>query len=279
MKTIVTHMSVDLDAVTSAWLVRKYFPGWQDAQFAFVPIEQTLNNLPPDANPDVIHVDTGFGRFDHHHIKGYLSATKLVFDYCIANDYIPPKERKPLSRVVDYVNMIDNFGEVDFHQPSLDLYDFLPHQLIFGIKFILKQDDIKVIEQMMLILESALFMMRNKTNAEAAIENGVVFNSKWGRTVAFESKNEEALKLALKSGFQLVVRKDPERGFLKIKLLPNNETNLEVLWERLKEADPMAHWGLHSSKNIITNGSLLNPHAKPTTISFDRAIEIIKQIY
>jgi hypothetical protein len=50
MKTIVTHMSVDLDAVTSAWLVRKYFPGWQEAQFAFVPIEQTLNNLPPDTN-------------------------------------------------------------------------------------------------------------------------------------------------------------------------------------------------------------------------------------
>src|SRR3989344_449769 len=37
MKIIVTHSSPDLDAITSAWLIKRFLPGWEDANIQFVP--------------------------------------------------------------------------------------------------------------------------------------------------------------------------------------------------------------------------------------------------
>ncbi|HLD24715.1 MAG TPA: hypothetical protein VJB96_02245 [Patescibacteria group bacterium] len=37
MKTIVTHIGPDLDVITSTWLVKTFFPGWEEAEVAFVP--------------------------------------------------------------------------------------------------------------------------------------------------------------------------------------------------------------------------------------------------
>ena len=66
MKIIVTHFSPDLDAITSIWLIKKFLPGWQDAEVQFAPAGKALDNRSPDENPDIIHVDTGLGKFDHH---------------------------------------------------------------------------------------------------------------------------------------------------------------------------------------------------------------------
>jgi len=79
MKTIVVHIGPDLDAITSVWLVKKYFPGWEEAALAFVPAGTTLNKLPPDDNPEVVHVDTGFGKFDHHQTDADICAAMLVY--------------------------------------------------------------------------------------------------------------------------------------------------------------------------------------------------------
>ncbi|NTW02983.1 MAG: hypothetical protein HGA19_17160, partial [Oscillochloris sp.] len=51
----------------------------KDADIQFVPAGCTLNNQPADADPDIVHVDTGGGRFDHHHSADHtLSAAELV---------------------------------------------------------------------------------------------------------------------------------------------------------------------------------------------------------
>jgi hypothetical protein len=56
-------------------------PGWKSAEFKFVQAGETLDNLPPDNNPEIIHVDTGFGKFDHHQTDKETCASKLVFEY------------------------------------------------------------------------------------------------------------------------------------------------------------------------------------------------------
>ncbi|MBI3070086.1 MAG: hypothetical protein HYY87_02165 [Candidatus Levybacteria bacterium] len=106
MKIIVTHASPDLDAITSVWLIKKFLPGWEEAELKFVPagerirssvlssqfsdssrsvdqstgkpttekpVSEDRQQKTDNRNPiekigedEVIHVDTGLGPLDHH---------------------------------------------------------------------------------------------------------------------------------------------------------------------------------------------------------------------
>src|SRR5918912_1791501 len=76
--TIVGHLAPDLDCLTAIWILLR-FGGAKNATLQFVPAGATLQDQPPDADPRVIHVDTGGGRFDHHQRNSRnLCAAELV---------------------------------------------------------------------------------------------------------------------------------------------------------------------------------------------------------
>ena len=277
MKTIVTHLSPDLDAIASVWLIKKYLPDWNDAQVKFVPSGTTLDNQSPDSDKDVIHVDTGLGKFDHHQTNDYTSATKLVYKYLIGRDYIEEKEIKPLEKIIEYVNSTDHFAEVFYSDPEADRYDFMVRQLVDGLK-VINRDEAKLMEIIFLLLESALIVFKNKVNAEEEINRGFVFKSYLGRSLALESKNEEAVKLALKKGFTLVIRRHPEVGFTRIKTIPEKKYSLRPIYEKILEVDKKGSWFFHISGHMLLNGSSGNPKLIPTTLSINKIIEIVKAI-
>ncbi|PIU36379.1 hypothetical protein COS77_03795 [Candidatus Roizmanbacteria bacterium CG06_land_8_20_14_3_00_34_14] len=277
MKTIVTHLSPDLDAIASVWLIKKYLPNWNDAQVKFVPSGTTLDNQSPDSDKDVIHVDTGLGKFDHHQTNDYTSATKLVYKYLIGRDYIEEKEIKPLEKIIEYVNSTDHFAEVFYSDPEADRYDFMVRQLVDGLK-VINRDEAKLMEIIFLLLESALIVFKNKVNAEEEINRGFVFKSYLGRSLALESKNEEAVKLALKKGFTLVIRRHPEVGFTRIKTIPEKKYSLRPIYEKILEVDKKGSWFFHISGHMLLNGSSGNPKLIPTTLSINKIIEIVKAI-
>ena len=76
MRYIVAHSSPDLDAITSAWLIKKFLRGWEDAKIKFCPAGERLLPLPKGqgfeyaieekGEDEYIHVDTGMGPLDHH---------------------------------------------------------------------------------------------------------------------------------------------------------------------------------------------------------------------
>lgn len=277
MKTIVTHLSPDLDAVASVWLIKKYFPDWGDAQIKLVPAGTTLDNELPDANINIIHVDTGLGKFDHHQTNAYTSATKLVYKYLLGRDLIEEKEIKALEKIVEYVNSTDHFAEVFYSDPDADRYDFMIRQLVDGLKVINREED-RLIEIIFLLLEASLIVFKNKVNAEEEINNGFVFKSYLGRSLAIESKNEEAVKLALKKGFALVIRRHPEVGFTRIKTLPDKKYTLKPIYEKILEKDKKGSWFFHISGHMLLNGSSGNPKLVPTSLSLNKIIEIVKSI-
>ena len=277
MKTIVTHLSPDLDAIASVWLIKKYLPDWNDAQVKFVPSGTTLDNQLADSDKNVIHVDTGLGKFDHHQTNDYTSATKLVYKYLIGRDYIEEKEIKPLEKIIEYVNSTDHFAEVFYSDPEADRYDFMVRQLVDGLK-VINRDEVKLMEIIFLLLESALIVFKNKVNAEEEINQGFVFKSYLGRSLAIESKNEEAVKLALKKGFTLVIRRHPEVGFTRIKTIPDKKYNLRPIYEKILEVDKKGSWFFHISGHMLLNGSSGNPKLIPTTLSINKIIEIVKAI-
>ncbi|MBI2641755.1 hypothetical protein HYW87_04150, partial [Candidatus Roizmanbacteria bacterium] len=120
MKTIVTHISPDLDSITAIWLVKKFYPGWDDATLTFVPAGTTLEGKNPDQDPNVLHVDTGLGKFDHHQTDEYTSATKRLYEYLLEKNLVPEKSVAALERLVELVNDIDHFGEVNYPDPTSD---------------------------------------------------------------------------------------------------------------------------------------------------------------
>ena len=278
MKTIVTHISVDLDAVSSAWLIKRNMPGWEDAELKFVNAGETLNGKKPDENEEIIHVDTGLGKFDHHQIRDFnLSAAKIVFNYLDKREYLKDYDREALSRMTDLIAKIDNFQEIHFPNPDADIYDFAIHQVITGLRPV-TQDDNERCEIMFKILDGTLQVFKNKVRAEKEIKDAFTFNSKFGKSFAIESSNEETVKLAQKQGFEMVIRKDPRLGFVRIKTIPSDKFDLTPVYEKVKELDPKADWFLHISKNMLLNGSSKKSNVTPSKLSINKLIDIIRNI-
>lgn len=277
MKIIVTHLSPDLDAITACWLIQRFLPDWKDARIKFIPAGSTLDNHPVDSDKNIIHVDTGLGKFDHHQTDDSISATKLVFEFLVKHNYIEMKNREALERIVNFVTDIDHFQEVNFPDAIDDRYDFCLHQIADNLKSSFK-DGNELIEYIGLILDAEFSLFKKKINAEKEIKKGLIFRSKYGRCLAILTNNEEAVKLALKMGFVLVIRKDPVKGNARIKTLPDKKYDLTPVYNAVSRVDPKAGWFLHISKNMLLNGSSKNPTLIPTSLSLQKLIEIIKNI-
>lgn len=275
MKTIVTHISPDADAITSTWLIKRYLPGWEDAEHAFVPAGSTLEGKDPDENPNIIHVDTGLGKFDHHQFSEKLSATKVVFDYLKNEGCIKQRDLAPLERMVNHITVVDNFGEVYYPDPNADVYEFTYDQILNGLHAAMPKDH-DLMAYALPLADAILQNFKNKVRAEAELKEGMVLHTSYGKTLVIESKNEELMKVALKNGFVLVVRRDVDRGSIRIKTLPEKKYDLSPVHKMIIEKDPHATWFLHKSGNMLLNGSSKNPNSVPSKLSMKQLIEIIK---
>ncbi len=277
MKTIVTHIFPDLDAITSAWLITRFIPGWDEAEIAFTPQQKNWNNEVPDTNPEILYCDTGYGKFDHHQINERTSASKRVFDYLIIQDHLSGKDKEPVKRIVEYVTDIDNFGEVNYPDPSSDKYEFCLHQLITGLKKKGMSDTI-LTQAVFTLLDGVLQLFIYKLKAEKEIEKGFIFTSKYGKSIAMNSSYDEAMRLAQKRGFALVVMKDPQKLTARIKTLPRPELDLTPVYDKIKSEDKKGTWFLHILKNMLLNGSSRTPDSIPTPLSLQKLIEIIREV-
>lgn len=278
MKTLVTHYSPDLDAITSCWLIKKYFPGWKNASLKFVPAGETLDEVSSSvANSSLIHVDTGMGQFDHHQSDKKTSASRLVLDYIKSKYLIKKNDLEAMERFVDTVTFIDNFNEIFLTDPESDIWELNLYQLIDGIQNIYADDEITC-QTVFVMLDAALINFKHKIRAEAEIKKGLILKTRWGKTLFMENRVEESIKLAQKKGFALIVRRNPDNGSIRIKARPDTKEDLVKLFECLKQADPKATWFLHSSKRIVLNGSLKNPKTKPSTLTIKKIIEIALKI-
>jgi hypothetical protein len=63
---------------------------------------------------------------------------------------------------------------------------------------------------------------------------------------------------------------------VRIKTIPNGKVDFSRAYEKFKKSDAAATWFLHASKCMILNGSTKNPDMRPTQLSLDEVIEIVK---
>ncbi|OGG23767.1 hypothetical protein A3A79_00990 [Candidatus Gottesmanbacteria bacterium RIFCSPLOWO2_01_FULL_43_11b] len=275
MKTIVAHIGPDLDAITSIWLVKTFLPGWEEASLAFVPAGKSLENKDPDSDPNILHVDTAFGKFDHHQTDADTCAALLIYQEVKREHGADPA----LERLCAVVNEIDHFREVFFPNPTADFWNMGLVSQIDGWRLLYADNPIQIVELGMKALDGIYKLFQNKVWAEKDIkEKGQEFTTKWGKGLGLETINDEAVHLAQKMGYVIVVRKDPKKGYLRIKSLPKEEIDLTNLYDTLKKDEPEATWFLHASRHMVLNGSSKNPDMRPSKRPLLEIIEAIEKI-
>ena len=264
MKIIVTHTSPDWDAIGSVWLLKKFLAGWQDAKVEFVPAGQRskrldgLEEVPYEAvirvgEDEIIHVDTGLLPLDHHQTSDKsVCGASLVWDYVQqyfddANDQLKTEHKEAIDRIVKIIVAIDHFKEVFWENPTADYHEFSLLGVLEGLKQLHPNQDELYVEYGIESLEALVHNFENRIWAEKEIkEKGVPFEIKAGKAIGFETVNDTVLKLSQKMGYLLVVRKDPRKGYVRIKLRPtsseNDDLELTPAYEKLKEIDPEATW-------------------------------------
>ncbi len=301
MKIIVTHNSPDLDAVTSAWLIKRFLPGWEEAEVVTVPAGTRINTDRASSDviehldgKEVIHVDTGLGPLDHHQtMDENTCAAKLAFEYVKdKTEQLTGNKHKTdaLARLVEYVVNDDHFQEVYYPDPSSDVYEFSLVSMVAGIKDQYPRDDATCIRFSFDLLDVVIHKLEDRMWAEEEIsEKGIQFNTKWGKGLAIETINDEVLKLGQLIGNVITVRKDPKNGAVRIKARPKKrsdsksegemkdvEIDLTPVYEKLKKMDPDATWYLHVSKRMLLNGSTKNPQMRGSKLSLSEVVEVLQ---
>jgi len=278
MKTIVTHFSPDLDAIAAIWLIKRFWPGWDRAELRFVPAGETLEGETVDSKSEVIHVDTGLGLFDHHQLDEDSCAAKKVLSSIPGinrSKYI--KKDEALERLVEVVNDLDHFREVYYPNPAADFYDFGLPAALDGWRLIFGEDANRLVELGMVVMDGIYKKFQDKIWAEKLLkEEGLPFKTRWGKGLGIETANDEIIHLAQKQGYKIVLRKDPKKGHVRIKSLPDPKIDLTPVHEKLKKLDPGATWFLHIERHMILNGSMKNPRVKPTKLGLREIIEILR---
>lgn len=301
MKIIVTHASPDWDAITSVWLLKRYLAGWQDAEVKFVPAGQKLNGMAvvvKEAGEDpvenvgddkIIHVDTGMGPLDHHQTQDTnVCGASRTWDY-IQNelkktkDKLTPEHKEAISRIVKVVVDIDHFKEVFWHDAAADHYEFSLLGVLEGLKYEKQNNDNAYLEFGTACLNALVAEFENRIWAEREIrDKGLTFETRYGKGIGFETINDTVLKLSQKMGYVVVVRKDPRKGYVRIKTLPANGSNkgadLTSAYNQLSKMDPDATWFLHVSKKMLLNGTPKNPKMIPTKLTLREIIKVLEKI-
>lgn len=248
----------------------------------------TLDAIEEIGDDEVVHVDTGLGPLDHHETPDEtVSAASRTFDF--VKLHIAEDKQQAIKRLVRVVVDIDHFKEVFWGEPLADYHEFSLLSILDGLKLFKREQDEYYVSFSNECLDAILHAFENRIWAEREIaQNGKQFVTRWGKGIGFATVNDTVLKLAQKMGYVIVVRKDPRKGYVRIKARPTqvengklkveNDVDLTLVYEKLKKMDPQASWFLHVSKKMLLNGSAKNPKMRPTRLSLDDIIKVLKSV-
>lgn len=296
MKIIVTHSSPDWDAISSVWVLKRFLPGWENASIQFVPAGQRVAPFKGESaiekigNDEVIHVDTGMGPLDHHQTsdKSVCGASRSWDfvksqnpEFTVQNEKTKDKI-EAIDRIIRVVVAIDHFQEVFWPDAAADYQEFSLLGLLDGLKIQKPNDDDFYAVFGMECLDALVHQFENRIWAEREIAKGKEFETRFGKGIAYETINDTVIKLSQKMGYVIVVRKDPRKGYVRIKARPaqgeKDNVDLTLAYEQLSKMDPQATWFLHVSKKMLLNGTPKNPTMVPTTLRLDQIVNVVKNI-
>lgn len=278
MKKIVTHINPDLDAVTSVWLIKKFLPGWEEAEIDFCKYQSTYDGKPVDSNPDILHVDVSEGKLDHHQLEEITSATKLCFNYVKEQRKGQPLrdlDEKALIQIIKVVTEADNARDLSWPETKTGRNNFYLHNLIAGIRGLAGSDE-EAMNFGLKGMDAVFHQVKKSIDAEEELKKGIEFETKWGKAIGVETGNDNVLWEGEKKGYCLVIRKDTESGGVRIYSRYDSDVDLKEAYNKFRELDPNSEWYLHQSKKLLLNMAS-GKEMRPTRLSLEEIIGVIRK--
>jgi hypothetical protein len=279
-KKIITHINPDSDAATSVWLLKRFLPGWEEAEVGFV--EATANGEKVngvDEDPDVLYVDVGRGKLDHHQTGKLISASELCWKYLLEQRTGQPLgelTKAALEELVATITQIDNARDINWPEVKYPRYYFYLHNLLDALRG-LGESDQQVLEFAFRALDGILLNLKNKLEAEKELKKGIEFKTAWGRAIGLESKNKQIIWQGQILGYALVIKKDPQTGGVQIYSRSDFKVDLTKAYNKVRKMDPNSDWFLHATKKLLLNQGSVNPNMRPTKLSLKQLIAVIKR--
>lgn len=277
-RLIVTHRHPDLDAVMSTWLLHRFDPYYSEANFVFVPAGTAYKGLPPDTTRDVVNVDTGSGKFDHHQPgKPDTCASVLVREDLISRGHLAPTD-VAISEMCAVALDIDHFRDLFWPEADNSRYAFMLHEILPSLHNSGKYDDEAVLRIGLVILDAIYARLKNIEMAKTDIKNAETVETRWGKTVIVESQADDLSKVAQKMGYGMAVVLDPYSGYIRIKSSPAIPERLDLLYAKICEVDEKAAWVYHVGGHMLFTGTSKGPAHAPSKLTFAEVVAIIKEI-
>ncbi len=262
---IVGHLAPDLDCLVAIWILVR-FGDAAEAEFAFVPAGRTVDNLPVDSDPAIIHVDTGGGRFDHHHVAdASLCAAELVRRAVVPQD-------EALQRMVEQVISIDNAEAAVGRQTVF----FNITDLIAGYNALYPNRPHHVAQAMLPNLDAWYEHEQRTLRLERAFTRRLEFKTRWGLGIAMASDDGGSSRLAYGRGAVLYAYRD-RRGYMGIAAQRRSSVDLEPIYHDLQLVDGEADWYLHPSHRLLLCGTAKAPPRVPSALSLEELVDVLKR--
>lgn len=262
--TIVGHLHPDLDCLAAMWMLQRW-GNLAEAELQFVPAGTTLDNRPVDADPHIIHVDTGNGRFDHHMTADTsLSGSELVRRVVAPDDPV-------LERMVDTVTLLDHAHAEGGTAPTL-------LDLIEGLNLLHPDAPQTVAAHSFVALDAWHARESKQSRLEVAFENRIEFDTPWGFGIAMESEDGGSSRLAFRAGAVLYIYRDGKRN-VGIIARSRSAVDLTQVLRDIRRIDPDADWYLHPSKRLLVCGTPKAPPRTPSHLSLDELIGVLRGDY
>jgi hypothetical protein len=251
--------------LTAIWILMR-FGGYAEADLCFVPAGATLHQTPIDSDPQVIHVDTGGGRYDHHRAgQGGLCAAELV------RRAVAPRNQV-LARMVEQVNRIDNAAD---HSGRSDAHGFFNIQaLVTGHNLLFPNDPQRVAQAMLPNLDAWYEHESRQLRLEQAFDNRLEFETRWGLGIAVESADGASSKLAFRRGAVLYAYRDGQ-GWMGVAAQARSSVDLSPVYRDLRSIDGEADWYLHPNRRLLLCGSAKAPPRQASRLSLAELVRVI----
>lgn len=269
MKTLVTHINPHLDDIAGIWLFKKFNPDFKDAQIEFISASHNRVN---EETEDRIFIGTGGSQFDEHKEGLDTCAGTLVYKFLKEKEYIPEDEitQKALEKIVEWNELIDT------GRAPVSKLDEFSVQAFIRTRDSLPQTSRKSVELGIEILERILAVELRKGQSYKDWGKSVELETKFGKSYAVVSGTVDREFCKEQDG-SLFLMYNPKNKSVQF-FTPSFEIDLQPIYEKVKELDPEASWFLHQSHHMVICGSASAPESKPTKLSFEELIEMVKRI-
>ncbi|MBI2019721.1 hypothetical protein HYS95_03600 [Candidatus Daviesbacteria bacterium] len=270
MKILVTHINPHLDDIVGIWLFKKYQPDFKDAKLRFISASRDAAR---DESEEKIYIGTGGGQFDEHkeEIETTCAGT-LVYEYLKKKNYIPKDEilRGALDKLMQWNLLIDTGKAPDSEFNEFSIQAFI------RVKDGSEEGSQNSVQLGYEILDRILMVLKKRQQAILDWNNRIEFETRFGKSYAVKSETVDR-EFCREKGGDLFLMYGPKHRSVQF-FTPSFEIDLKPIFDKVKHLDPDASWFLHQSHHMVICGSSSAPDSKPTKLSFEELIRIVKEV-